>query len=111
MVGVDIFTHLVLAKMEGRKVNISEKTLMENEFDERFWPTARSMCQGIVDLSYKPSGVDREDNSSKSSGSMRMSRSPEQFLKVNKSKSVCFLAVLVVKYGILINVIKAFLTL
>nr|XP_022336092.1 exonuclease 3'-5' domain-containing protein 2-like [Crassostrea virginica] len=81
LVGVDIFTHLVLAKMEGRKVNISEKTLMENEFDERFWPTARSMCQGIVDLSYKPSGVDREDNSSKSSGSMRMSRSPEQFLK------------------------------
>ncbi|XP_062566584.1 exonuclease 3'-5' domain-containing protein 2-like isoform X1 [Saccostrea cucullata] len=56
LVGVDIFIHLVLAKMEGRKVNIYEEILMKNDIDPKIWSTARSVCQGIVDLPYKQKG-------------------------------------------------------
>jgi hypothetical protein len=46
-----------MAKMTGRKVYISEETLTKNDFDPKFWSTARSMCQGIVDLRYKSQGA------------------------------------------------------
>lgn len=75
LVGVDIFTHLIMAKMEGQKVHISEKALMENELDLRFWPTARSMCQGIVDLPYKSQIArnQKEENKTMSMETMRFS--------------------------------------
>ncbi|XP_033757697.1 exonuclease 3'-5' domain-containing protein 2-like isoform X2 [Pecten maximus] len=53
IVAVDIFTHLVLAKLLNRRpeAESTESEVFTNE--SRFWRTARSLCQGVVDSQYK----------------------------------------------------------
>lgn len=53
IVAVDVFTHLVLAKLLNRRPDAesAESEVFTNE--SRFWRTARSICQGVVDGQYK----------------------------------------------------------
>ncbi|XP_048757461.2 exonuclease 3'-5' domain-containing protein 2-like isoform X2 [Ostrea edulis] len=92
LVGVDIFTHLVMAKMAGRKVHISEKALMKNDLDPKFWTTARSMCQGIVDLPFKGQSAKATIKRSCSNGTrpgaiQRLSHALEEQLTKNEEES------------------------
>ncbi|OWF38322.1 Exonuclease 3'-5' domain-containing protein 2 [Mizuhopecten yessoensis] len=53
IVAVDIFTHLVLAKLLNRR---PEADSMQSEVftnESRFWRTSRSLCQGVADSQYK----------------------------------------------------------
>lgn len=79
-----------MAKMEGKKVQISEKALMENELDLRFWPTARSMCQGIVDLPYKSQIArnHKEENKAMLTDTMRFSLNKDELQVLLESDSV-----------------------
>ncbi|XP_060076578.1 exonuclease 3'-5' domain-containing protein 2-like [Ylistrum balloti] len=53
IVAVDIFTHLVLAKLLNRRPDADsmQSDVFVNE--SRFWRTSRSLCQGVVDANYK----------------------------------------------------------
>lgn len=50
-VAVDIFKHLVLAKLLGVNPRLNHDAT-KSVSQERFWSCARSLCQGIVDLNY-----------------------------------------------------------
>ena len=92
LVGVDIFTHLVLAKMQGSKPSVTEDMIGQCCSDE-FWETAGSLCQGIVDVQYKQKGgkdipkpASVSDSASNiPAGVARLAQAwkKEQFLKVN----------------------------
>ena len=92
LVGVDIFTHLVLAKMQGSKPSVTEDMIGQCYSDE-FWETARSLCQGIVDVQYKQKGskdipkpASSDSASNIPAGVARLAQAwkKEQFLKVGE---------------------------
>lgn len=50
-VAIDIFTHLVLAKVLGKDPRLHDKEAQSVAW-QKFWISARSLCQGIVDVGY-----------------------------------------------------------
>ncbi|KAJ8317699.1 hypothetical protein KUTeg_005603 [Tegillarca granosa] len=54
IIAVDIFTHLILAKMNGKKPNLKDVSDTGLYITETgFWEIAKSMCQGILDVGFK----------------------------------------------------------
>ncbi|KAL3863647.1 hypothetical protein ACJMK2_005395 [Sinanodonta woodiana] len=53
IIAVDIFMQLVLNKIQGHNQSLKPYNGQINVDEVSFWKSARSLCQGIVDMNYK----------------------------------------------------------